>query len=135
MVSLKIAHTRALGVFLFGMLVSSVALPADKGVQASFDKPIAAVHKAAVDALTVIGCTIKKEDPAYVEGKRERKIGVFVGSGGETVSVALTDSGSGKVSVEVHTAKTFVGGAGQKNWDQAVVDEMTKQLAAAAPAT
>jgi hypothetical protein len=44
-------------------------------------------REAAFDALTVIGCSIKKEEAAYVEGKRDRKVGVFVGSGGETVSV------------------------------------------------
>lgn len=116
------------------MLMTGVASAADKGVQGTFDQPMAAVHKAAVDALTVIGCTIKKEDPAYIEGKRDRKVGVFVGSGGETVSVTLSDAAAGKVGVDVRTARTFVGGAGQKNWDQSVLDEMTKQLSTPAPA-
>jgi hypothetical protein len=117
-----------------GALITGVAWAADKGVQATFDQPMSTVHKVAVDALTVIGCTIKKDDPAYVEGKRDRKIGVFVGSGGETVTVTLSDAGGGKVSVDVRTARTFVGGAGQKNWDQPVLDEMAKQLAAPASA-
>ena len=134
-------HHGAVALFLAAVLVilhTGVAAAADDGVQATLDHPIQAAQKAAVNALTVIGCTIKKEDPTYVEGKREHKVGVFVGSGGETVSVTLTPAGDGKVSVNVRTKKSFVGMAGQKNWDQPVLDEMLKSLnapAAATPAT
>ena len=122
----------ALGsVLIFGMLGAEIVLAADKGVQATFDQPMNSVHKAAVDALTVIGCTIKKEEATLVEGKREHKVGVFVGSGGETVTVTLSEAAGGKVAVDIRTAKTFVGGAGQKNWDQPVLDDMTKSLATA----
>jgi hypothetical protein len=124
----------AMSVVLLGTLGGGTVSAADKGVQATFDQPMTAVHKAAADALTVIGCTIKKDDPAYVEGKRDRKIGAFVGSGGETVTVTLSDAGGGKVAVDIRTAKTFVGLAGQKNWDQPVLDEITKQLSSPAPA-
>ena len=131
----------AVALFLAAVLVilhAGVAAAADDGVQATLDHPIQVAQKAAVNALTVIGCTIKKEDPTYVEGKREHKVGVFVGSGGETVSVTLTPAGDGKVSVNIRTKKSFVGMAGQKNWDQPVLDEMLKSLnapAAATPAT
>ena len=134
-------HHGAVALFLAAVLVilhTSVAAAADDGVQATLDHPIQAAQKAAVNALTVIGCTIKKEDPTYVEGKREHKVGVFVGSGGETVSVTLTPAGDSKVSVNIRTKKSFVGMAGQKNWDQPVLDEMLKSLnapAAATPAT
>jgi hypothetical protein len=133
-------HHGAVALFLAAVLVilhTGVAAAADDGVQATLDHPIQVAQKAAVNALTVIGCTIKKEDPTYVEGKREHKIGVFVGSGGETVSVTLTPAGDGKVSVNIRTKKSFVGMAGQKNWDQPVLDEMLKSLnaPAATPAT
>jgi hypothetical protein len=134
-------HHGAVALFLAAVLVilhTGVAAAADDGVQATLDHPIQAAQKAAVNALTVIGCTIKKEDPTYVEGKREHKVGVFVGSGGETVSVTLTPAGDSKVSVNIRTKKSFVGMAGQKNWDQPVLDEMLKSLnapAAATPAT
>ena len=124
--------------FLSAVLVilhTSVATAADDGVQATLDHPVEVAQKAAVNALTVIGCTIEKEDPTYVEGKREHKVGVFVGSGGETVSVTLTPAGEGKVSINIRTKKSFVGMAGQKNWDQPVLDEMLKSLAAPAAAT
>ena len=120
---------------VLALLHTGVAAAADDGVRATLDHPIEVAQKAAVNALTVIGCTIKKEDPTYVEGKREHKVGVFVGSGGETVSVTLTPAGDGKVSVSIRTKKTFVGMAGQKNWDQPVLDEMMKSLAAAPSAT
>ncbi len=120
---------------VLAFLHTGVAAAADDGVQATLDHPIEVAQKAAVNALTVIGCTIKKDDPVYVEGKREHKVGVFVGSGGETVSVTLTPAGDGKVSINIRTKKSFVGMAGQKNWDQPVLDEMLKSLAAPAAAT
>ena len=128
----------AVALFLSAVLVllhTSIAAAADDGVQATLDRPIEVAQKAAVNALTVIGCTIKKEDPTYVEGKREHKVGVFVGSGGETVSVTLTPAGDGKVSVNIRTKKSLVGMAGQKNWDQPVLDEIMKSLASPAAAT
>jgi hypothetical protein len=125
----------AVALFVSAVLIllhTGVAAAADDGVRATLDHPIEVAQKAAVNALTVIGCTIKKEDPNYVEGKREHKVGVFVGSGGETVSVTLTPTGDGKVGINIRTKKSFVGMAGQKNWDQPVLDEMLKSLAAPA---
>jgi hypothetical protein len=110
----------------------------DKGVQASLDATPEAVHKAASDALAVIGCEIKKDEPTHLEGYRNHKVGLFVGSGGETVSVSITAQAEGKTNVDIRTKRTFVGGAGQKNWDQPVLDEIRKSLsstAASSPAT
>jgi hypothetical protein len=109
------------------------------GVTVTFDKPAEEVHKAAVDALTVVGVEIKKDEPLFVEGKRKNKMGAFVGSGGEVLSVALTSVEAGKTQAKVRTTKTMLGRAGQKVWDQQVIDEMNKTLgtsaavAAAAP--
>ncbi len=119
--------------FLTGAsLTSDPALAADDGLQATFSFPMETVRKAAVDALTVIGCDIKKSESGYVEGYRSHKIGAFVGSGGETVTVRLTSSGEGQTSAEVRTKKSLLGIAGQKNWDKPVLDEMEKTLPAAA---
>ena len=100
----------------------------DKGVQATLDAKPEAVHKAAADALAVIGCEIKKDEPTHLEGVRTRKVGVFVGSGGETVVVSIAVQAEGKTNVDIRTKRTFVGGAGQKNWDQPVLDEIRKSL-------
>jgi len=106
------------------------------GVTVAFDKPAEQVQKAAVDALTVVGVEIKKQEPLLVEGKRKNKMGAFVGSGGEILSVTLTAVDGGNTSAKIRTTKTFVGRAGQKVWDQAILDEMNKVLgtSVAAPA-
>jgi hypothetical protein len=107
------------------------------GMVVTFDKPAEQVHKAAVDALTVVGVEIKKDEPNLVEGKRKNKMGAFVGSGGEVLSVALTAVDGGKTEAKIRTTKTMLGRAGQKVWDQQVADEMNKSLGlapAAAPA-
>jgi len=98
------------------------------GVTVTFDKPVEQVQKAAVDALTVIGVNIKKQEPTLVEGKRKNKMGAFVGSGGEVLSVTLAAVDAGKTSAKIRTTKTFVGRAGQKVWDQSILDEMNKVL-------
>jgi len=94
----------------------------------AFNQPVAKTQRAAVDALTVIGCDIKKQEPTYVEGHRPLKMGLVVGSGNETVKVTLTAISPQKTSVNVKTEKSFVGGAGQKDWSQQVLAEMTKSL-------
>lgn len=99
--------------------------PPDTAPNAEFSKPMAKVKEASLNALVVLGCEIKKDLPNYVEGKRVRKVGAFVGSGGETLRVWLSEAG-GKTSIKVSTDKTFVGGAGQKNWDKELVEEITK---------
>jgi len=132
----RIAH-RSFSLLTMILLVAAtpVAL-ADKydGMTVTFDKPLAAVQKAAVDALTVVGVDVKKQEPNYVEGKRGHKVGVFVGSGGEVLSVALTAVGPDKTEAKVRTTKTFVGRMGQKVWDQDVVNEMAKALGVSPPA-
>jgi alkylation response protein AidB-like acyl-CoA dehydrogenase len=135
-------HTRnfvgrliAAGLALLFMTAAPLAL-AEKydGVTVTFDKPIAEVQKAAVDALTTVGVTLNKQEANLVEGKRKNKVGFMVGSGGEILSVALTEVEAGKTSAKVRTTKTFVGRAGQKVWDQQVLDEMSKVLGVSNPA-
>jgi len=104
------------------------------GLTVTFDKPIEEVQKAAVDALTVVGVTLSKQEPNLVEGKRKNKVGFMVGSGGEVLSVALTSLEAGKTQAKVRTTKTFVGRAGQKVWDQPILEEMSKVLGVTAPA-
>jgi hypothetical protein len=112
------------------LMLSASVVAADKydGMVVTFDKPVEEVHKAAVDALTVVGVEIKKDEATLVEGKRKNKMGAFVGSGGEVLSVALTAVDGSKTEAKIRTTKTFVGRAGQKVWDQQVADEMAKSL-------
>jgi hypothetical protein len=129
-------------VLLAAMLIAAMpAAFAEKydGLTVTFDHPPEAVQKAAIDALTVVGVELKKQEPLFLEGKRRNKMGLMVGSGGEVLSVALTPIDGGKTQAKIRTTKTFVGRAGQKVWDQPIADEMTKSLtggasAASAPA-
>lgn len=119
-----------LAILMIALVAGCTSTPevADVKVSAMFEAPIDTVRQAAVDALVVTGFDVKKQDPDYVEGYRPRKVGFFVGSGGETVGVWLTELAPGQVEVKVRTARTFVGGAGQRNWDDEVMAEMRKSL-------
>ncbi len=121
-------------IMLLGMplvLVSGCAstpVASDATSTATFQQPVERVQKAAIDALIVTGFDINKQEPTYIEGSRPRKLGLVVGSGGETVGVWLTARGSNKTNVKVDTAKSLVGIVGQKKWDAEILSEMSKSL-------
>lgn len=122
-------HILALGV-LAAFMTGCASTPkmSDAKVGTVFQQPAAKVQKAAVGALVATGFDIKKQEPTYIEGYRPRKVGLVVGSGGESVGVWLTALSADKTEIKVKTARTFVGGAGQKNWDNEVLSAMTKEL-------
>jgi hypothetical protein len=93
-----------------------------------YDKPEAAVQKAAIDALAANGFEIGKSEPEYVEGSRPHKMGLAVGSGGETAGVWLSSLGGDKTTVRVSTAKSMLGYVGQKNWDKEIIAGMDSSL-------
>lgn len=93
-----------------------------------FQQSLEKTRNAAIDALVVLGFDIKKQEDSYIEGYRPHKVGFFVGSGGETVGVWLKLLDQDRTSVQVKTAKSLVGIAGQKNWDENVLNEMRKVL-------
>lgn len=107
---------------------ASTPVASDATRQTVFPQPIERVQKAVVDALVVTGFDVTKQEPTYVEGFRPRKVGFFVGSGGETVGVWLTEEGPNKTAVKVDTAKSLVGIVGQKTWDAEIFNEMSKSL-------
>jgi hypothetical protein len=110
-------------------LVAGCASPAIKDATGNiFQQPIKQVHQASVDALVVTGFDIKKQEPKYIEGFRPHKIGLIVGSGGETVGVWLEELGPNKTSVNVDTAKSALGILGQKNWNTEIMSEITRSL-------
>lgn len=115
---------------LMALMVGCASTPkaADAKVGAVFQQPIDKVQKASADALTVTGFDVKKQEATYVEGYRPRKVGLFVGSGGETVGIWLASLAPDRTEVKVKTARTFAGGAGQKNWDNDVMAEITRSL-------
>lgn len=93
-----------------------------------FGKPAPVVQKAAIDALVVTGFEVQKTEPLYVEGFRPRRMGLFVGSGGETAGVWLDPVDNSRTRVRISTAKSVVGIVGQRSWDDAILEEMEKAL-------
>ena len=98
-----------------------------KDVDQTVAYPVAKVLEAARQALTTYGCDVKKEKPDYLECTRSRHVGVMVGSGGEKVTVQLTDKGA-ETRVEIKTGKGFVGRLGKKNWSTPIFDDMVTTL-------
>lgn len=93
-----------------------------------FQHPTERARDAAMDALAVLGFDVKKTEPLYVEGSRPRKMGLFIGSGGETVGIWLEPMGPDTTKVYVDTAKSFVGYEGQKSWNDQILAEIDKVL-------
>lgn len=69
---------------------------------------------------------INKETENSIEAKRNRHIGVLVGSGGEELVVELKKIDDTKTFVTAATKRGFVGCAGQKAWSCEIVDQMVK---------
>jgi hypothetical protein len=127
--SRRITHRVALSLLTMGLLVACASTPSHpEAPGVIFLQPVENTRKAAVDALVVLGFDVTKQEPTYIEGARPRKIGLFVGSGGETVGVWLEPAGEQTTRVRVDTAKSFVGYVGQKTWDADVLAEMEKTL-------
>ena len=99
-----------------------------KDVDRTIAHPAAKVLEAARQALTTYGCEVKKTKPDYLECTRSRHVGVVVGSGGEKVTVQLTDMGP-ETRVQIKTGKGFVGRLGKKNWSTPIFDDMMATLA------
>jgi len=72
---------------------------------------------------------ITEETNSSIRAQRNRHIGVFVGSGGEELTVNLKEIDSNKTFISATTKTGFVGGAGQKAWSCQIVDEMVKMTA------
>jgi hypothetical protein len=124
------AMIRAMMAVFLVAAVSGCASTPEKplSAQTTFSKPVAEVQKAAVDALVVNGFDIDKSEPLHVQGSRPHKMGLFVGSGGETVGVWLEPIEPSRTGVRVDTARSFLGIVGQKRWDDDILTEMKRAL-------
>lgn len=89
--------------------------------------PIGRVVEATRQAVATYGCNIKKQTADYIECTRSRHMGVFVGSGGEKVTVRLSPDGNG-TRVIIKTGKGFAGRLGKKNWSTPIFEEMLRLL-------
>ena len=124
---IRILGLPILSLLLLSGCASTPELEQDAGVTI-FKYPIERVQQAAVDALVITGFDITKQEVTYVEGHRPHKMGLLVGSGGETVGVWLTKQAPNETEVRIDTAKSFVGIIGQKEWESDILNEMYKSL-------
>ena len=99
-----------------------------KGVAKVFSASLDDTRKAAVSGLKKNGFLIKDDSGNTITGERPNRIGLLIGSGGEKISVELKTLGDMSTEARVKTKKTFVGYAGQKNWDDEVIAAMTSAL-------
>jgi hypothetical protein len=90
------------------------------------DKNAADSKDMAKKILVAIDSTITSEADNVIRAERNRHIGLFVGSGGEELSVMLKEVPGSKTFVTATTKTGFVGGAGQKAWSCQIVDELIK---------
>ena len=94
----------------------------------TFSRPLAQVQDAAVRALTSVGCRMEKKESYFISGSRPHKVGLLLGSGGETVKVFMVPQSGKLTNVWVDTDLSFVGIAGQQGWNEQVLAEMTNLL-------
>lgn len=94
-----------------------------------FEQPHTKVRDAALRALTAVGAELRRNEPYYVSGWRPNKVGLFVGSGGETVEIFIIPDGDTTTKVWVDTDLSFVGIAGQQEWNEQVKQDMRMSLA------
>lgn len=99
----------------------------EKGLQKRFyEAPLPKVKEALLGALAALEFNVKKDTGNEISAQKSRHMGVFVGSGGETLNLKLAEGeedGKKGTVVEGETKKGFVGRAGQKSWTNAVFDQ------------
>ena len=122
------AATAPSGTAASSQAAGAAKAPKDASV-ATFKADLAATHGAAVAAARESGFEISAtSSDTFITGPRPRKIGVLVGSGGETINIMLAPGAAGMTDVTVWTKRTFVGGAGQKSWNEPVLASMRNKL-------
>jgi hypothetical protein len=99
------------------------------GIGRVFPRAPDVIQKAAVNALVVSGFEIEKQEALYVQGFKTRQVGLFVGSGGETVGVWIEPAGPMRTRVYIDTAKSLLGIVGQRNWNEDVMTMLEHELA------
>ena len=125
------SRTIAIPFALFTFVVAGCAstpTASEENLARVFPVSLEQTQVVALEALAEVGFDVTKNDRGYVEGFRPRKVGLAVGSGGETIGVWMSSVGSDSTRVQVRTAKSFVGIVGQKNWDEPVLDAMSERL-------
>lgn len=101
---------------------------AKRGRGAVFQHSLETVRTTALEALVVFGFELEEETTHYLEGHRPHKMGLFVGSGGETVGLWLEPLDDHGTRVLVDTSKSLLGIVGQRNWNDEILAEIGRSL-------
>jgi hypothetical protein len=88
------------------------------------NKNLADTAAIATKVLSAVDATVTEKTGTEIKAQRNRHVGLFVGSGGEELHVALKPIPEKGTFVTVATKTGFVGGAGQKAWSCQIVDQM-----------
>lgn len=116
-------------VLLFAVVGCARPRRPDSHSGVTFDHPLADVHQSTISALLVNGFEIRRTDEQYIQGLRKPKMGLLIGSGGETVGVWLEPLGPRRTRVQIDTVRSPVGIIGQRKWDDDVLLEIERDLA------
>ena len=87
-------------------------------------KKISEASEIATKVLAAVDSTVSEKTETLIKAQRNRHIGVFVGSGGEEIVIALKTAADDRTFITVATKTGFVGGAGQKAWSCQIVDQI-----------
>jgi hypothetical protein len=88
------------------------------------DRSLTEAGDAAARVLASMSFHVVRRQSDYVEGRRPNKVGKHMETGGETVRIWLEAFGPRRTAVRVKTSQTFVGIAGQRNWDDHILTAM-----------
>ena len=126
---IKITRAGILVLTLAMSVVGCSATPTKPGgYQGEWTKPIDVVKETGLNALSIHGFEITKNEPTYLEGFRPRTWGFFCTPGGETAGVWLEQVGPSLTKVWITTAQSSFDRACQKDWTGPVLTEMNKSL-------
>ena len=101
--------------------------------QRFFPAPVAAVKKAAREAMGTLDFNIHDDSGNEMEASRRRHIGAVVGAGGERLLLRFENSHQGNETgtlVTAETKKSLVGRLAQKSWTNAVLAQIGCHLRA-----
>ena len=87
-------------------------------------RSIATASEIAMKVLAAVDATVSEQTESLIKAQRNRHIGLFIGSGGEELAIALQAATNDSTFVTIATKTGFVGGAGQKAWSCQIVDQM-----------
>lgn len=100
-----------------------------KGITFATMHDVDTTRSAIVSALKLNGFNVDATDKGLViTAARPHKMGLIAGSGGEKITVKMSETSPTETQVHIRTKKTLLGYAVQKNWDDEVAGAIKTKL-------